>query len=480
MLLSLKQQLGILLLAAGMSLAVGHGVFDQKWSRGDEHHYLIGALSLVQDRDLDLTANYADRDGAVFGYTEAEAHARADRAGRLHPSHPPGVIFALAGPYYLAGARGAYGAYALLFGWIFLETVKLLLFLGQPLGRSLWLTTAVMGSPLVMLNAARLFPALPAAACVTVTAARILRNRTLGPARAFGLGLLISYLPWLHPRLSLAALVGGIGLLVSQWRAKDKAAGRRAMAATILGALTSGALFFAYQAYLFDDPWMFTRIGGGEFGLPRIFSEFYTTYRNSWGPLGLLLDQEYGLIPYAPDPAGRPGRGLADVPGPGSGPVALVVPVPIRPVDRRFLHLVDRGLRPAGPVRPGRGPPGRPAPGPGRPASPPDGPEPGRPRLAPQPGLRLLAGRLGHRRLPRFGQAVPQRTGLGLSPPQPYPVLHPAQLLRLAGRRIVARRDRLVDRSAGSTALVEPVVPGCDRGGPGLPGLALAGSEPIL
>lgn len=300
MVLSLKQQLVILLLAAGLSLAVGHGAFDQKWSRGDEHHYLIGALSLVQDRDLDLTANYADRDGAVFGYTEAEAHARADRAGRLHPSHPPGVIFALTGPYYLAGARGAYGAYALLFGWIFLETVKLLLFLGQPLGRSLWLTTAVMGSPLVMLNAARLFPALPAAACVTVTAARILQNRTLGPVRAFGLGLLISYLPWLHPRLSLAALVGGIGLLASQWRAKDKAAGRRAMAGTILGALTSGALFFAYQAYLFDDPWMFTRIGGGEFGPPRIFSEFYTTYRNSWGPLGLILDQEYGLIPYAP------------------------------------------------------------------------------------------------------------------------------------------------------------------------------------
>ena len=85
-----------------------HGSFA---GSGDEPHYQMIAHSLVFDGDLDLANNYADRSNLVgAGTLEASPHARAGIGGRLRPVHDIGLpllfapVFALA--YAAAEASG--------------------------------------------------------------------------------------------------------------------------------------------------------------------------------------------------------------------------------------------------------------------------------------------------------------------------------------------------------------------------------------
>lgn len=299
MTLSWPRQIVLVLVAAAFSLIVGHGPFVSDWPEGDENHYLLAAHSLARDGDLDLRNNHHNKDGAIFGFKGTFPHSAPDSQGRWRLMHPPGVVFLAAGPYCLAGAAGAYLAWALLYGWLFLEAVKILLAAGHPLGRALWVSLIVTGSPVMMLTAARLFPALPAGLCLAIVARRILEGRTGGWSAGLALGLTVSFLPWLHPRLTPAALVAGLALIRSQYLSPNRGQGRIGLVATIIGAVVSGALFLYYQDYMFGDPLTFIHLGGGDFGLPKPMAEFYANYLNHWGPLGLLFDQEYGLAPYA-------------------------------------------------------------------------------------------------------------------------------------------------------------------------------------
>ena len=58
-----------------------HGKYS---ASGDEPHYLMVCQSLWADRDLDLSNNYQNNDGRLFGAAGLlmEQHARPNRAGR--------------------------------------------------------------------------------------------------------------------------------------------------------------------------------------------------------------------------------------------------------------------------------------------------------------------------------------------------------------------------------------------------------------
>ena len=79
---------------------------------GDEPHYMMIAHSLIFDRDLDLSNNYADKSIVISDGNLEERHGMPGRGGRFYPTHDPGMPLLFApyyGAAYLLSARLAEG-----------------------------------------------------------------------------------------------------------------------------------------------------------------------------------------------------------------------------------------------------------------------------------------------------------------------------------------------------------------------------------
>src|SRR5262249_21041269 len=90
-----------------------HGKYS---ASGDEPHYLMVTQSLWADGDLDLTNNYRNDDGRLFGAAGLAVgeHAMTSRVGGLFPSHDLGVPIVLTPIYAAAQVAAAAPSDALL------------------------------------------------------------------------------------------------------------------------------------------------------------------------------------------------------------------------------------------------------------------------------------------------------------------------------------------------------------------------------
>lgn len=82
--------------------------YNRFWSNGDEVHYLTVTSSLIQDKDFNLTNNYANKDYFSHHPVEEPPHAIVDKASQLRPFHSV-LLSILTIPGYhalnLSGAR---------------------------------------------------------------------------------------------------------------------------------------------------------------------------------------------------------------------------------------------------------------------------------------------------------------------------------------------------------------------------------------
>ena len=253
---------------------------------GDEPHYLVMAQSLWRDGDLKIANNHERGDYREYYTPDLEPHYLTRGAdGEIYSIHPVGIAFVLAPIYAMAGYQGtvwfliALGALAVAIAWRW--TVRAL---NAP-GAATFGWAAIALSAPFMFNAFTVYPEIPAA--VAVIAAFVMTVNATERSRIgrwIAIGLLIATLPWLSTKYApmSAALVAVV--LGRFWKV------RSAWAVVAIFALSLIAWFGFFYA-----------IWGSPLPMAPYGSLVQTTPLNlRFGAPGLLFDQEYGLLAYAP------------------------------------------------------------------------------------------------------------------------------------------------------------------------------------
>jgi hypothetical protein len=290
--------------AAALSLAPS-GMFPG----GDEPHYLIITQSLLTDHDLRIDNNHARRDYAAYFGAELPPHVIArGRDGGTYSVHPVGLPL-LAAPAFALGGYPAVvilmillAAAAAALAWRWVRRVT-----GSVAAATFsWSATAL--SVPYLTGSGLIYPEIPAAFAVMVAATVAIRDVGLGdrasgapgaePARAWRallLGLATAVLPWLHAKYSVIA---GVLLAIGVWRIwRDRppvpwTRGKLVAAAAAPFALSIGA-WLGFHYVVWGSPWPSAPYGGAEG--TQMSPEALLR-----GVPGLLLDQEYGVLSYAP------------------------------------------------------------------------------------------------------------------------------------------------------------------------------------
>ena len=262
---------------------------------GDEPHYLIITQSLLRDGDLQIENNHSRGDHQEYyaGDLLKPDWRRRGHNGQIYSIHAPGLPALIAPAFAIAGYRGA---------------VCFLILLAASGGalawRLAWMVTgradaawfgwaAVTASTSAIFHGFAVYPDFPGGVLALTgiwALVRAQRETESGSdrLRSWWLhGAALAALPWLHTRF--AVLAGSLGALVLLRLAGTRNAAGKAvvfLAVPALSALCWLGYFFAI--YGTPDP---SAPYGGEAGSLAFIPG---------GLAGLLFDQRFGLLAYAP------------------------------------------------------------------------------------------------------------------------------------------------------------------------------------
>ncbi len=251
---------------------------------GDEPHYLMVAESLLRDGDLSLERDYAEGRYAVFHDAPLAPHFRTrGKGGEIYSLHAVGLSVLVLPAWALAGYAGVTVLMALLAALVALEVREWVRDLTARDGLAEAAGWVCALSPPLVHYAGLVFTEVPAALALSL-GLRHARRIDPGPVGMVGVGLAAAALPWLNVRYApLAVLV----VAHAVWRHPRSRQAVAVLAPTIVSA--AGLLVYHQALYGFWDP---RRVYGRrpEFALSTLAE----------GLPGLLLDQEFGLLVYAP------------------------------------------------------------------------------------------------------------------------------------------------------------------------------------
>src|SRR6185503_16588224 len=267
----------VLVVAAGRShVAVG--------PQGDEPHYLMVADSLLRDGDLSLERDYAEGRYAAFHDAPLAPHFRVrGRGGAVYSLHAVGLSILILPAWAAAGYAGVTVFMALLAALVAREVREWVRELTEREGLAEaagWL--AVLTPPLAH-YAGLVFTEVPAALALSL-GLRLARRAEPRGRDGLAIALAAAALPWLNARYALLAAVVVAHAL---WRHRSR---RMLLSLAAPCAVSAAAiLLFHHHLYGFWNP---GRVYGRnpEFALSTLPE----------GLPGLLLDQEFGLLVYAP------------------------------------------------------------------------------------------------------------------------------------------------------------------------------------
>ncbi len=271
---------------------------------GDEPHYLVIAQSLWRDGDLKIENNHERGDYHEYYASDLEPHyLTRGTDGQIYSIHPIGIAVLLAPVYALAGYAGsvwfliALGALALAIAWQW--TVRTV---NAP-GAATFAWAAIALSAPFMFNAFTIYPEIAAGLAVMIAFAIAMRtsveHSSLTPW--IGAGVAIASLPWLSTKyapMSAALLVVVVlrlaydppGALLRNTIFRSALRNSKIWAVVAIYAISIAA-WFAFFYAIWGSP-----LPMAPYGSQRETSLAYMRL----GAPGLLFDQEYGVIAYAP------------------------------------------------------------------------------------------------------------------------------------------------------------------------------------
>jgi len=282
-------------LAAGLGIGVrathgGHAAVD-------EPQYLLSALSLWEDHDLDISDELADRRFLAFHDLDlpVQTAVRPD-GGQLSP-HDPLLPVLLAVPMGLGGWVAAKLTLAMLAGILaaLLLWVAVRRFAVPPRLAVPGVALATCTAPLAVYGQ-QVYPELPAALAALVAVAALTVPRPT-PRTLAVLALAIIALPWLS--VKYAPVGAALYLVAAVGLGREH---RRRAAAVLTGVLAAGgvaylavhkAIYGGITAYASGDQFQ----SSGEFGVVGLHPDYPG---RSIRLLGLLVDRDFGIAAWQP------------------------------------------------------------------------------------------------------------------------------------------------------------------------------------
>lgn len=282
--------------AAASGLGASRLTHTVLFPSGDEPHYLVIAQSLWRDGDLRIENNHTRKDYAEYFARELDPHYLTRGADReIYSVHPIGMpvlitpVFALGGYDLVVAFFIVMAATAATLVWRW--AVALTGTLGTP---TLAWAAIVLSAPF-LINAFTIYPEVPAALAVALALVMTVRPTPGGrPWHDVAIGLLAGALPWLSTKYApMSAALVAVALARRAWplHAADRRwnvmGGVRIVLPYGLCLLGWFAFFYAY------------------WGTPMPSAPYGTMTQTEidntlFGVPGLLFDQEYGLLAYAP------------------------------------------------------------------------------------------------------------------------------------------------------------------------------------
>ncbi|HTV00150.1 MAG TPA: hypothetical protein VMF13_06415, partial [Luteitalea sp.] len=295
-----------------LASVVSSGLLASRFTRtplfpgGDEPHYLVIAQSLWRDGDLRIENNHTRGDYEEYFHRGLTPHYLTRGVDRqIYSIHPIGMPVLMT-PVYAAGgydlvvkALVLLAAVAMTSAWRLAWAVT-----GSASSATLAWAALALGAPWIF-NTFAVYPEVPAACAVALAfawtsgwhAERDAHRHPLDVPlwRWWAAGVAIGTLPWFSTKyLVMAALLGLVSLVRAWWPLPVGPARRAAVIRTIavgLPNVVSVALWFLFFKMIWG-----TWSPAAPYGAQR---ETRLAYLPSGGP-GLLFDQEYGIVAFAP------------------------------------------------------------------------------------------------------------------------------------------------------------------------------------
>lgn len=281
---------------AWSTLALDARATFQTRTTADEPQYLLTALSLWEDRSLEITDELAEERFHPFHEVALPVQTEAvDDSGRLLSPHDPLLPLVLAVPMGLGGWVGAKLALAALAGvlaglllWVAARRLRV------PEGVAALVVLAFSVSAPLSAYATQVYPELPAALAVTAAIAAL--TGPFGRTGRWAAGLAVVALPWLGVKyIAVAAVLGAIAL-VRVARERDT----RATLSFLAGLAGAGVVYLvAHRAWY--GGWTVYAAGDhfvdGELSVVGFEPDHVGRSRRL---VALLLDRGFGLAAWAP------------------------------------------------------------------------------------------------------------------------------------------------------------------------------------
>ena len=280
--------------AAGILVPATHTT----WTTADEPQYLLTAISLAEDRDLDIADELADGRWRSFHALALPEQTERLADGRRLSPHDPLLPLLLAGPVAAGGWVGAKLAMAAMAGLLAALLVGTAVRrLGVPLGTATLATVLLACSPPLAVYGSQTYPELPAALAVLAAAAALTSAAPPGGRGDPGDGR----------RRGRPALAGGEVRPGGRGHRRWSRAGACARAGQARRALAlAGSLALAGVAFLVLHRWWYggwtpyaagDHFVGGELSVVGTEPDYLGRSRRL---LGLLVDRGFGLAAWQP------------------------------------------------------------------------------------------------------------------------------------------------------------------------------------
>lgn len=262
---------------------------------GDEPHYLIITQSLLLDGDLKIRNNHRRGDHRVYYNDQLEPHVqRLGRDGEIYSIHAPGLSAIVLPAFAIAGHRGVV-AFLILLSAAGAALAWRVAWLATGRADAAWFGWASVTLPVTaVFHSFTVYPDAPGGVFALTGLWALLRaegERRSGSERVLPWlwhGAALSILPWLHTRFALIA--GGFGALVLLRLSTTRNPAAKAVAFLSVPAV-SAMLWVGYFVALYGTP---------DPTAPYAASEIGSLAFVPGGLTGLLFDQRFGLLPYAP------------------------------------------------------------------------------------------------------------------------------------------------------------------------------------
>jgi len=295
---SLRIAMGVAAAVAAVAACLGIGVRSSYGGHAavDEPQYLLTALSLWEDRSLDISDELADRRWRAYFDAELPVQTEVLNGGRQVSPHDPLLPLLLAVPMGLGGMVAAKitlgllaGASAALTVWVAVRRLAV-----PPWLAGAGVAAAFASSPLAIYGQ-QAYPEMPAALAVLLAVAA-----GTGPLRRSALVVVaaaIVALPWLSVKyLPVAAAIAGLVL----WRLHKQARSRTALTLAVVLAV-AGLVYLGLHRLLWGGWTVYASgdhfVSTGEFSVVGVSPDYLG---RSVRLLGLLVDRGYGLVAWQP------------------------------------------------------------------------------------------------------------------------------------------------------------------------------------